>query len=158
RTPAVADGKQDRDRGGRKTGGARSGAGAGASGKRERKVSEPMRAMENPGVSRDAPQQLIDTATEGMLGPNPFIGFSPQDIAAAFQELAHQALVHPAMMLEREAAFLRDLMAIASGSSKLAAAPGDKRFTDPAWQHNPLYRICLQTYLAWTNSVTQLVD
>jgi polyhydroxyalkanoate synthase len=117
-----------------------------------------MGAMENPGVDRDAPQQLIDTATEGMLGPNPFIGFRPQDIAAAFQELAQQALVHPAMVLEQEAALLRELMAIVSGTSKLAVTPGDKRFTDPAWQHNPLYRICLQTYLAWTSSVAQFVD
>jgi polyhydroxyalkanoate synthase len=117
-----------------------------------------MGAMENSAVDRDAPQQLIDTATEGMLGPNPFIGFRPQDIAAAFQELAHQALVHPAMVLEYEAALLRELMAIVSGSSNLSAAPGDRRFTDPAWQHNPLYRICLQTYLAWTNSVAQFVD
>ena len=117
-----------------------------------------MGAMENSAVDRKAPQQLIDTATEGMLGPNPFIGFRPQDIAAAFQELAHQALVHPAMVLEQEAALLRELMSIVSGTSKLAVAPGDKRFTDPAWQHNPLYRICLQTYLAWTNSVAQFVD
>jgi poly[(R)-3-hydroxyalkanoate] polymerase subunit PhaC len=117
-----------------------------------------MGAMENLAVDRDAPQQLIDTATEGMLGPNPFIGFRPQDIAAAFQELAQQALVHPAMVLEQEAALLRELMAIVSGTSKLAVTPGDKRFTDPAWQHNPLYRICLQTYLAWTSSVAQFVD
>ena len=117
-----------------------------------------MGATENPAVDRDAPQQLVDTATEGMLGPNPFIGFRPQDIAAAFQELAQQALVHPAMVLEQENALLRELMAIVSGSSKLSPAPGDRRFTDPAWQHNPFYRICLQTYLAWTNSVTQFVD
>jgi len=62
------------------------------------------------------------------------------------------------MVLEQEAALLRELMAIVSGSSNLSAAPGDRRFTDPAWQHNPLYRICLQTYLAWTNSVAQFVD
>jgi len=117
-----------------------------------------MGAMENPAVDRDAPQQLIDTATEGMLGPNPFIGFRPQDIAAAFQEIAQQALVHPVMVLEQEAALLRELMAIVSGTSKLAVTPGDKRFTDPAWQHNPLYRICLQTYLAWTSSLAQFVD
>jgi polyhydroxyalkanoate synthase subunit PhaC len=117
-----------------------------------------MGAMENPAIDRGAPQQLIDTATEGMLGPNPFIGFRPQDIAAAFQELAQQTLAHPAMVLEQQAALLRELMAIASGTSKLAVTPGDKRFTDPAWQHNPLYRICLQTYLAWTSSVAQFVD
>jgi len=117
-----------------------------------------MGATEQAAVESDASQRLIDNATEGMLGPNPFIGFRPQDIAAAFEELARQAVQHPAMVLAQEAALLRELMAILSGSSKLAAAPGDKRFTDAAWQENPLYRICLQTYLAWTNSVAQFVD
>ena len=117
-----------------------------------------MSVMDRPAVESDASQRLIDNATEGMLGPNPFIGFRPQDITAAFQQLAHQAVQHPAMVLAQEAALLRELMAILSGSSKLAAAPGDKRFTDAAWQENPLYRICLQTYLAWTNSVAQFVD
>src|SRR5262252_6880916 len=117
-----------------------------------------MRATEQAAVESDASQRLIDNATEGMLGPNPFIGFRPQDIAAAFGELARQAAQHPAMVLAQEAALLRELMVVLSGSSKLAAAPGDKRFTDAAWQENPLYRICLQTYLAWTNSVAQFVD
>ena len=117
-----------------------------------------MGATEQAAVESDASQRLIDNATEGMLGPNPFIGFRPQDIAAAFGELARQAVQHPAIVLAQEAALLRELMAILSGGSKLAAAPGDKRFTDAAWQENPLYRICLQTYLAWTNSVAQFVD
>ena len=117
-----------------------------------------MGATEQAAIEADASQRLVDNATEGMLGPNPFIGFRPQDITAAFGELARQTVQHPAMVLAQEAALLRELMAILSGSSKLAAAPGDKRFTDAAWQDNPLYRICLQTYLAWTNSVAQFVD
>src|SRR5262249_4787069 len=104
------------------------------------------------------PEQLIEHATEGMLGPNPFIGLRPQDIAAALRELAEQAVAHPALLLEQEAALLREFMAIMSGRSKLSAAPGDKRFTDPAWRENPVYRICLQTYLAWTKSVADFVE
>jgi polyhydroxyalkanoate synthase subunit PhaC len=103
-------------------------------------------------------EQLIEHATEGMLGPNPFIGLRPQDIAAALRELAQQAVEHPALLLEQEAALFREFMAIMSGRSKLSAAPGDKRFTDPAWRENPVYRMCLQTYLAWTKSVAQFVE
>src|SRR6516164_10126329 len=117
-----------------------------------------MGATEQAAVESEASQRLIDNANEGMLGPNPFIGFRPRDITAALEQLAYQAVQHPAMVLAQEAALLRELMAIASGSSTLAAAPGDRRFTDAAWQENPLYRVCLQTYLAWTNSITQFVD
>jgi polyhydroxyalkanoate synthase subunit PhaC len=115
-----------------------------------------MEPREHP--AGDASQPLVDGATEGMLGPNSFIGFRPQDIAAAFEELAQQALRHPGVVLEQEVALLRDVMAIAAGRSQLSAALGDKRFTDPAWQEHPLYRMCLQTYLAWTKSVAQFVD
>src|SRR4029077_4428888 len=44
---------------------------------------ERMSVMDRPAVESDASQRLIDNATEGMLGPNPFIGFRPQDITAA---------------------------------------------------------------------------
>jgi len=114
-----------------------------------------MGAKENAGGYSE---QLIEHATEGMLGPNPFIGLRPQDIAAALRELAQQALERPALLLEQEVALLRELMAIASGSSELSATSGDKRFTDPAWRENPLYRMWLQTYLAWGKSVAQFVD
>jgi polyhydroxyalkanoate synthase len=117
-----------------------------------------MDAQKHAAVEFDAPQQLVDGATEGMLGPNPFVGFRPQDLAAALEALARQAVRHPFLVLEQEAALLRELAAIASGRSKLSAPPGDKRFSDPAWQENPLYRLCLQTYLAWTNSLAQFVD
>jgi polyhydroxyalkanoate synthase len=105
----------------------------------------------------NASQPLVDNAAESMLGPNPFIGFRPQDIAAAFGELAGQALRRPMTLLEQEAALLREIVAIASGRSQLSAA-GDKRFSDPAWRENPFYRMCLQTYLAWTKSVTQFAE
>jgi polyhydroxyalkanoate synthase subunit PhaC len=105
----------------------------------------------------NASQPLVDNAAESMLGPNPFIGFRPQDIAAAFGELAGQALRRPMTLLEQEAALLREIVAIASGRPQLSAA-GDKRFSDPAWRENPFYRMCLQTYLAWTKSVTQFAE
>jgi poly[(R)-3-hydroxyalkanoate] polymerase subunit PhaC len=116
---------------------------------------QPMESQQHSAA--DAPRPLIDNAAESMLGPNPFIGFRPQDIAAAFGELAGQALRRPLTLLEQEAALLRELVAIASGRSQLSAA-GDKRFSDPAWQDNPFYRRCLQTYLAWTKSVTQFAE
>jgi polyhydroxyalkanoate synthase subunit PhaC len=116
---------------------------------------QPMESQQHSAA--DAPRPLIDNAAESMLGPNPFIGFRPQDIAAAFGELAGQALRRPMTLLEQEAALLREIVAIASGRSQLSAA-GDKRFSDPAWRENPFYRLCLQTYLAWTKSVTQFAE
>jgi polyhydroxyalkanoate synthase len=44
------------------------------------------------------------------------------------------------------------------GASDLAPAPGDRRFTDPAWKENPFYRAPLQTYLAWCEALNHAVD
>ena len=43
-----------------------------------------------------------------------------------------------------------DLLRVAAGSSDVAPAPNDKRFADPAWAENPVYRRLAQAYLAAT--------
>jgi hypothetical protein len=40
------------------------------------------------------------------------------------------------------------LVAIGQGRSEVAPVKGDKRFTDPAWQGNPLLKRTVQAYLA----------
>jgi polyhydroxyalkanoate synthase subunit PhaC len=93
-------------------------------------------------------QDLAAEATEGILGPNPFIGLQPQDILATLQEIGRHALQHPTLVIEQEAAFARDLLSILSGQSKLVPAPGDRRFGDTIWKENAFFRGYLQGYLA----------
>src|SRR3982074_2742618 len=38
---------------------------------------------------------------------------------------------------------------IAGGRSPVAPAASDRRFADPAWTENPMYRRLAQFYLAW---------
>jgi len=112
----------------------------------------------NPHKAANGQTDLADQAAEGILGPNPFIGLRPQDILASFQEIGQQAVQHPTLVIEQEAAFVRDLISILSGRSNLAPTQGDKRFGDTIWKENPLYRTCLQGYLAWTNALQGFVD
>jgi len=105
-----------------------------------------------------APDEAATRAAEGMLGPNPFVGLRPQDILAAMQQIAVQACRQPMLALEQGAALTRDLLEALSGNSTLAIPKGDKRFTDPAWRDNPLYRTYLQSYLAWSKALTGLVE
>src|SRR3954451_10994763 len=61
--------------------------------------------------------------------------------------------------LAREAARLgRDTVQILRGTDEIAPAPRDKRFGDPAWAANPVYRRLAQEYLAATGSLGRLVD
>src|SRR5262249_27731158 len=90
--------------------------------------------------------------------PHPVSGLRPADMRASFQEIGRQAVQHPTLVIEQEAALVRDRLSILSGASNLAPAQGDKRFGDAIWRENPLYRSSLQAYLAWTNAFQGFVD
>jgi polyhydroxyalkanoate synthase subunit PhaC len=112
---------------------------------------------DNPSQS-GAPDDLAVSATDGMLGPNPFVGVRPCDILATAQQIGAQAVQHPTLLVEQEAALARELISVLCGNATSTPPQGDKRFNDPAWRDNSLYRITLQGYLAWRNALTGFVD
>jgi polyhydroxyalkanoate synthase len=93
-----------------------------------------------------------------MLGPNPFIGLRTQDVFTAAGQVGVQALRQPALMFGEDGVLARLLRLAWSGVAPATLAGADKRFADPAWRDNPLYRLSLQGYLAWRNALADLVD
>jgi polyhydroxyalkanoate synthase len=77
-------------------------------------------------------------ATDGMLGPNPFVGLRAIDMLAAARQIGTQAMLHPALLLDQTAALARDLTSAVSGKETSTPERGDKRFADPAWRDQPL--------------------
>ena len=60
--------------------------------------------------------------------------------------------------MAREAARLGvELTRIAWGRSDVAPAQGDRRFTDPAWTSNPVFRMIQQSYLASAGAMDRIV-
>jgi class II poly(R)-hydroxyalkanoic acid synthase len=51
-----------------------------------------------------------------------------------------------------------ELGRIAAGRSRVAADPRDRRFSDPAWTGNPLFRRSVQAYLAAAGTAGALLD
>jgi polyhydroxyalkanoate synthase len=49
-----------------------------------------------------------------------------------------------------------ELARVALGRSDVTPSPRDKRFSDPAWELNPLYRRWAQAYLVWAAGVERL--
>ena len=47
---------------------------------------------------------------------------------------------------------------IAAGRSSVAPAEGDRRFSDPAWTSNPLFRMIGQGYLASAGALDRILD
>jgi polyhydroxyalkanoate synthase len=61
--------------------------------------------------------------------------------------------------LAREAARVgRDVVKIVRGTDGVHPSERDKRFADPAWQSNPVYRRVAQTYVTVGKGLTRLVD
>src|SRR5450631_1093150 len=107
---------------------------------------------------REPTSDLGDTASQGMLGPNPFIGFRGEDVLATAGALTKEAAAHPTLVLEEQAALVREIALVLAGQSTLKPAREDKRFTDAAWTDNPFYRMFLGGYLAWANALDELID
>ncbi|WP_448624197.1 PHA/PHB synthase family protein [Geodermatophilus sp. URMC 64] len=120
-------------------------------------TERPSRKTE-PADRPGAPEQPVpSTETEALAsveGGEPVGLPSPRGIARTLLSVLAQP-----RPLAREAARLgKDTVRILRGTDEIAPAPKDRRFADPAWTANPVYRRLAQEYLAVSGSLTRLVD
>src|SRR5271165_6867742 len=71
--------------------------------------------------------------------------------------LAGALAVRPSLVARQSRQLLGEMARIAVGNSAVQPSRRDRRFTDPAWQGNPLLRRVLQAYLAATQATEGLV-
>ncbi|MGH8012777.1 MAG: PHA/PHB synthase family protein [Candidatus Binataceae bacterium] len=94
---------------------------------------------------------------DAVLGGNPFVDFDLRQIAGTIGEFTLSLAARPDVFLSTLSTLGRELLKIGLGSSELAPEPVDKRFADPTWNENAVYRRMLQAYLAWRNAMHELV-
>lgn len=97
--------------------------------------------------------ELQRQASENTLGLNPVIGIRRKDLLSSARTVLRQAVRQPLHSAKHVAHFGLELKNVLLGKSSLAPESDDRRFNDPAWSNNPLYRRYLQTYLAWRNEL-----
>ena len=97
--------------------------------------------------------ELQRQASENTLGLNPIIGIRRKDLLSSARTVLRQAVRQPLHSAKHVAHFGLELKNVLLGKSSLAPGSDDRRFNDPAWSSNPLYRRYLQTYLAWRNEL-----
>ena len=62
--------------------------------------------------------EVAARATEGMLGPNPFVGFRSHDVMEQLRTIAETSAMHPQLVLaQAQAELAREFIAILSGNS-----------------------------------------
>lgn len=94
-------------------------------------------------------EDLHRQASENTLGLNPVIGLRGKDLLTSARMVLAQAIKQPIHSAKHATHFALELKNVLLGQSALTPEADDRRFADPAWSQNPLYRRYLQTYLAW---------
>ncbi|QBF24794.1 class II poly(R)-hydroxyalkanoic acid synthase [Pseudomonas tructae] len=97
-------------------------------------------------------------ASENTLGLNPVIGLRRKDLLTSARMVLRQAIRQPLHSAKHVAHFGMELKDVIFGKSSLHPENDDRRFNDPAWSQNPLYRRYLQTYLAWRKELHDWID
>ncbi|WP_343348676.1 class II poly(R)-hydroxyalkanoic acid synthase [Pseudomonas sediminis] len=103
-------------------------------------------------------EDLKRQASENTLGLNPVIGIRGKDLLTSARMVLTQALKQPFHSAKHVAHFGLELKNVMLGQSALKPEDGDRRFADPAWSQNPLYRRYLQTYLAWRKELHDWIE
>ncbi|MCP2279600.1 polyhydroxyalkanoate synthase [Nocardia amikacinitolerans] len=76
---------------------------------------------------------------------------------SSWSRLALDLAKRPRFVVDKLGGLGDELAAIVRGASTRAPAKADKRFADPAWQTNPLFRRAMQTWLAADDTVHALL-
>jgi len=109
-------------------------------------------------MSNKSNDDLPRQASEHTLGLNPVIGLRRKDLLTTARMVLTQAIRQPIHSAKHVAHFGLELKNVLLGKSTLAPDSDDRRFVDPAWSQNPLYRRYLQTYLAWRKELHDWID
>ncbi|RMN83985.1 Poly-hydroxyalkanoic acid synthase [Pseudomonas cannabina pv. alisalensis] len=100
-------------------------------------------------MSNPKDDDLQRQASEHTLGLNPVVCLQRKDLLSTARMVLRQAFKQPIHSIRHVAHLGAELRSVLFGKSALQPTPEDRRFNDPAWSQNPLYRRYLQTYLAW---------
>jgi polyhydroxyalkanoate synthase len=116
-----------------------------------------------PGTSQSPESRVRRTGRAAQSGLDVLLseaetGSAPRFIAPGSAVRVGAGLArHPRRVIGRAAGLTSELARAAAGRSELAPAKGDRRFADPAWEGNWLFRRVLQGYLAVGETVDGLI-
>jgi len=104
----------------------------------------------------EAPEQSV-RAADAILGANPFVGLDSDQIIGELTNFVSESLKHPEVLGGQLTRMAVELAKVVAGVSEVAPEDSDKRFADPTWSDNPLYRRIMQTYLVCRSTMQSMV-
>ena len=97
-------------------------------------------------------------ALNAILGANPLVGLDAKQVVGTLTMFLTHLASQPATVASRSLQLALELAQVAAGVSSIEPEPGDKRFNDPAWSEQPMFRRVMQSYLAWRAAMHDLVN
>ena len=110
-----------------------------------------------PEKDRTLADDIADDAAQNTLALNPLVGPRPEELVQAAGTLMRAMASQPQLMMQQWMGFATEFGKIVTGQSELAPDPKDRRFADPAWKSSALHKGLAQSYMAWSQAVTDLV-
>ena len=93
--------------------------------------------------------EIARSAAETTLALNPLMGgINREELLGAVAMMLRSTMTNPVTSAKSATKIAKENAEILLGKSKRKADPKDRRFRDPAWEHNPFYRRGMQAYLA----------
>ena len=111
-------------------------------------------------VRKDLVKSAAEPPIRAEAAPKPGLlaSLGLQEATGTLRFLGQVAMRHPQAWLQTVPEMGLELLKIGLGTSEVAPGKGDKRFADPAWQQNPMFRATMQTYLTLGSGADAYVD
>ena len=103
-------------------------------------------------------EELLIKAMEATIALNPLVGVSADELKKILKQTAKQAITQPAKLAKNSKKFAGKVVDILKGTEEFEELKGDRRFNDPTWEESAVYHRLKQAYLAWDESLGELVD
>lgn len=93
-------------------------------------------------------EKVAKQAAENTTAVNTLVGFRRSEVVKSLGIMAGYIAKQPKPFAKHVGAYGKELFDIVKGDSELAPHPKDRRFQDPTWSKNPIYKRGLQSWLA----------
>jgi len=93
-------------------------------------------------------KNLGEKAAEATTAFNPIVGVQRSELIKSLGVVLKQAALNPINFGQHFFNYSKDMLDIVKGSSDYTPHAKDRRFQDPAWTYNPIYRRGMQSWMA----------
>lgn len=109
---------------------------------------------------RSNPVDALRKTADNLTASGPLAMADPAQLVTSAAKVMGKGVLDPKVRKDAQRRAI-ELVKIAAGRSDVSANPKDRRFSDPAWEKNPMFRRLMQTYLVgdeFVKGLPQQVD